>query len=76
MHGTMRKRLRATRRRCATFPEPVRRPGQPGVGSLSGKADRIDALDLEVVRKKLTMPADLGGYAWPEDETDVAIREK
>lgn len=37
---------------------------------VSGK---IDALDLEVVKLKLTMPPEEGGYGWPVEETDHAI---
>ena len=34
---------------------------------------RIDALDLRLVKLKLAMSPDKGGYGWPEKETDEAI---
>ncbi len=41
---------------------------------MTAAPDQIDALDLEVVRVKLTMPQEAGGYGWPERETNDAIR--
>jgi len=41
------------------------------VNAVSGM---IDALDLDVVRRKLVLETEAGGYGWPERETDDAIR--
>lgn len=35
--------------------------------------DKIATLDLQVVRQKLVMAPEAGGYGWPEQETDDAI---
>ena len=36
--------------------------------------DRIDSLDLEVVKRKLTLPPEAGGYGWPAADSEEAIR--
>lgn len=40
---------------------------------MSDVLHRIDALDLMVVKRKMTMPLDEGGYGWPEKEANAAI---
>jgi hypothetical protein len=40
---------------------------------MTGALDRIDTLDLAVVRKKLVMPVEDGGYNWPAEATEQAI---